>query len=128
MAQTIDVIVLPPSRWLLLVSKKGKLILPWWKKELEDKTDLDTLNRELFQELNWAQIKGDIKEYKSFTWPTPFTKQLMEVKTYFGELDSLDVTPSAEISEAIYVKDFSWLDLSDITLQIVIALKNDGYL
>ena len=52
----------------------------------------------------------------------------MEVKTYFGELDRLEVTPSAEISEAIYVKDFLWLNLSDITQQIIMALKNDGYL
>jgi hypothetical protein len=35
------------------------------------------------------------------------------------------ITPSAEIIEAKYTKDFDTIDLSDITKKIVIALQKD---
>ncbi|MEI6426126.1 MAG: NUDIX domain-containing protein [Candidatus Absconditabacteria bacterium] len=124
----IDLIDINENKEILLTNKKGTWILPGGKQE-DGETDFDTLEREIAQELNGAEINpNSIIPYKMFEGITPFSKKQKEVIAYFGELITENLTASAEIMEARYEKNPSRLNLSPITKDIIETLIADGYL
>lgn len=124
----IDLIDINTNKEILLTNKKGTWILPWGKKE-DGETDFDTLEREISQELSWAEIDpNSIIPYKTFDWPSPFLQIQRDVITYFGKLLSENITASAEIIEARYEKNPLKLNLSTITKDIIDTLIADWYL
>ncbi len=128
MKTVIDGISINSNKEILLVKKGDKWILPWGKLDW-DETELDCLKREITEELNNLQISLQINHYKNFTWITPTSKTPILCKTYFIELlDEVLITPSAEIIEAKYTKDFDSLVLSDVTRDIITTLQQDWYL
>jgi len=67
-----------------------------------------------------------IDYYKKFTGITPFSRKYIHVKTYFMSILSKEfISPSAEIEEVKYIKDFEHLQLSDITKDIIATLQKD---
>lgn len=125
----IDAIVINDKKELLLVNKKGQWILPWGKQELGD-TDVATLQRELSEELQ-AVIDGwSLKEYKTFSGVTPFSQKLIDVKTYFTQLEETGtyIQSSNKITDARFTKEFDDVSLSKITRDILEALQRDWYL
>ena len=124
----IDLIDINENKEILLTNKKGTWILPWGKKD-EPEGDIVTLNREIEEELNWAEIdENSIIPYKIFHWVTPFLHNKREIRTYFGKLLSKNITASAEIIEARYERHPLTLNLSTITKEIIETLIADWYL
>jgi len=124
----IDLIDINENKEILLTNKKGTWILPWGKKD-EPEGDIVTLNREIEEELNWAEIdENSIIPYKIFHWVTPFLHNKREIRIYFGKLLSENITASAEIIEARYERHPLTLNLSTITKEIIETLIADWYL
>jgi len=124
----IDLIDINENKEILLTNKKGTWILPWGKKD-EPEGDIVTLNREIEEELNWAEIdENSIIPYKIFHWVTPFLHNKREIRIYFGKLLSENITASAEIIEARYERHPLTLNLSNITKEIIETLIADWYL
>ncbi len=131
----VDAIIINPDEgWILLTRKNNKWILPWGKID-NNETDIEALSREIHEELDWKQLNLDnITPYKEFYWTTPFSNKEVIVKTYFADLlalvisDEDGIKTSAEIEEARYVGDFSSIDLSEITKDIIETLLKDWYL
>lgn len=128
MRKVVDAIIFDWDWWLLLTRKKDTWILPWWK--IDDwETEIETLSREISEELNGAIIKEDtIVPYKVFDWLTPFSWKPISVMTYFSQLTEWIISHSAEILEAKYIKDFESVKLSTITREIIDTLITDWYI
>ena len=124
----IDLIDINKNKEILLTNKKGTWILPGGKKD-DAEEDIMTLNREISEELSWAEIdKNSIIPYKIFHGITPFHQTQREIRTYFGKLLNENITASAEIIEARYEKYPLTVNLSDITKEIIETLITDWYL
>lgn len=130
MKTAIDLIDINEDKEIVLTNKKGTWILPWGKKDDEkDEEELDTLHREIGEELNGAKIDpNSIVPYKTFNWLTPFSQQQIKIICYFGKLLSENISASAEIMEARYEKYPLKLNLSTITKEIIETLIADWYL
>lgn len=130
MKTAIDLIDINEDKEIVLTKKKGTWILPWGKKDDEkDEEELDTLHREIGEELNGAKIDpNSIVPYKTFNWLTPFSQQQIKIICYFGKLLSENISASAEIMEARYEKYPLKLNLSTITKEIIETLIADWYL
>ena len=115
------------SEGLLLTKKKKTWILPGGK-PLDGETDYDCLFREINEELGLSKEQISITNYyKNFIGRTPHKGDLLENIVYFGILKG-KIKPANEISEAKYVKDFEYYNLSDITQKVVDSLREDKYL
>ena len=115
------------SEGLLLTKKKETWILPGGK-PLDGETDYDCLFREINEELGLSKEQISITNYyKNFIGKTPHKGDLLENIVYFGILKG-KIKPANEISEAKYVKDFEYYNLSDITQKVVDSLREDKYL
>jgi len=110
---------------ILIVRKKDTWILPGGKPEL-DESDVNCLIREFSEELPYLKIYN-FEYFNSFTGTTPYKNDELCAKIYFAETFG-KITPSAEISEAIFTKDPEKYNLSDITKKAIIALKEMGYI
>lgn len=111
---------------LLLVRNKDLWILPGGKPEELDKSNYDTLEREIHEEISGTEFMLGAY-YGTFIDKTLNPKEDLEAIVYFGVVHSLG-KPSAEISEAKYIKKFEDYNLSDITRKIVKSLMKDRYL
>jgi len=114
------------NKKLLLVKKKETWILPGGKPE-ENETDLECLKREIDEELSGTKL-CNIKYYNNFEGKTPHTGDILQVKTYFADIDGQLYSSSREIIGSQWVDDFSKYNLSDITIKIVSSLGEDKYL
>ena len=126
MRTAISAAIINENKELLLVNKRGTRILPWWKPD-EEEGELDCLEREVDEELNWAKLEN-IQYYNSVIWTTPHKGDLLEAKVYIADLMTENLCASAELSEAKYTKEFDNYKLSDITQKIITLLQNDGKL
>jgi len=103
----IGLIVIRDSK-LLLVRKKNSnhLILPGGKVE-SDESEIECLNRELFEELQVHPVNSSLKPYHTFVGQTAEERNReIRMKTYFGEIDGTP-SPSSEIDS------FFWCPLSE---------------
>ena len=126
MRVAINSVIINEDKEILLVKKRDTWILPWWKPE-EWESDLDCLDREISEELNWAKLKN-IRFLGSFVWQTPHRWDMLEARVYFTELIVDVLKSSAEISDAKFIKDFDNYNVSDITNKIIVELREEWHL
>lgn len=121
MRTTVNSVIINDDKEILLVKKRDTRILPWWKPE-EWETDLECLNREVEEELNWAKLKN-IRFYGNFIWKTPHKWDYLKAKVYFAELITDTLKATAELSEAKFIKNFNDYNISDITSKVLNWLR-----
>lgn len=126
MRKAVSAAIINDNKEILLVKKRDTWILPWWKPEKWE-TDIDCLEREISEELSWASLKNP-SYYRSVTWITPHSWDLLKAKVYFAELIADEIKHSAEIVDAKFIDNFSAYKVSDITTQILDCLKKPGNL
>ncbi len=110
---------------ILLVKKQETWILPGGKSEI-DETDTECILREISEELPFLVVQNLIF-FGTFNGITPHSKKNRDAKVYFADVEG-DITPSAEISEAKWIKNTERYNLSDITQKIVLSLRQNGHL
>ena len=127
MVKAINAIIFNKSKEVLVVKKKNVWILPGGKPK-EGENPLETLSREVKEELSGTEI-CNTKPYLSFGGEiTPHSKKPLRVEVYFADLVSSLGNPSAEILDARYVPLSAKLNFSDITWNILKYLRKEGYL
>ncbi|MBS3070929.1 NUDIX domain-containing protein [Candidatus Pacearchaeota archaeon] len=123
MNKAIRLVVIEDKK-LLLVRKRDSWILPGGKPN-EDEGGLECLLREIKEELQAEAIIGNF--YDSFTGTISHKKNPWTEVIYFGKIKGI-IYPSAEINDARLISYFECYNLSNLTKNIIKALKNDKYL
>ena len=127
MTKAINAVIFNREKEILVVKKKNVWILPGGKPK-EGEKPLETLSREVKEELSGTRI-WNVKPYLSFDGEiTPHSKKPLRVDVYFADLVSSLGKPSAEILDARYVPLSAKLNFSDITWNILKYLRKEGYL
>jgi len=111
---------------ILLVKKKNSWILPGGKANFGE-SDIDCLEREIFEELSGTKLEN-ITYYKDFFGLSPHFGDIIKVKVYFAKIKGDLYKPSLEISASEWTKDLNKYNLSDVTSKIIESLKTDKYL
>ncbi|MFP4567512.1 MAG: NUDIX domain-containing protein [Candidatus Woesearchaeota archaeon] len=125
MRKVISAIIIKNNE-LLLTQKKQTWILPGGKPN-ENETDLECLTREIAEELTDTKIHN-LKFYKDFYDFAPHKKDLIQVKTYFAEINTTNPQPSNEINAISWANNSTYKKLSGATTQILNSLTKDKYL
>lgn len=113
---------------ILLVKKVKKVeswILPGGKPEVGE-SDKDCLNREVREELPGFRL-SNVRHFRNIEGVTPNTGDVIRCRVYFADGEG-DITPAAEISGAEWVVNPDSKNLSDLTKNIVVALREGGHL
>ena len=111
---------------LLLVKKKESWILPGGKPETGE-SDLACLCREVAEELSGTRLRVT-RYFGEFYGRSPHTRDLIQVRVYFADLESELGLPGQEIGDSAWVADPCDYTLSKITSQIFRSLQRFGYL
>lgn len=127
MIDVINGIVIEDGK-VLVVKKKDFWILPGGKLQ-EGESNLECLSREFEEELSGTKIYR-LKYYKNFNGITPYSRKEVNVITNFVNLKGKLGKPSMEISDACYTPFLPnpRLNFSDITWDMMISLRREGYL
>lgn len=110
---------------ILLVRKRETWILPGGKPKV-DESKLQCLFREIQEELPQLNLQN-IRYFGAFTGITPHKSDMLCAEVYLADADG-EITPSAEINAAKWIKDPEEYNLSDITRKIVLSLRQKGRL
>lgn len=111
---------------ILLVKKKETWILPGGKPE-SGESDEHCLNREVGEELSRTQI-SIIGFYGEVEGISPNKGDPVKVRVYLARINGQLNPPSAEISEACWVRDRSGMPLSDPTTKIFDSLQKNKFI
>jgi 8-oxo-dGTP diphosphatase len=109
---------------LLIVCDDDRLTwtVPGGKPEANE-TDVACLQREVREEL--STTVSEIRFYKRFEGVSPHRGDHIEVYCYLGNIES-EPSPSSEITDVAWDKDFLGKEISDVTLKIINSLRQDG--
>ncbi len=124
MRKAIGVVIIKNGR-ILLVRKKKVWILPGGKPEIGE-SDMQCLFREVREELPQLVLQ-DPEYFSAFVGTTPHKGDQLQAEVYFAHANG-DITPSAEVNKAEWVKNPEEYNLSDITRKIVFFLRQNGHL
>ena len=117
-------------KMLLIVRKKETWILPGGKPEFGEDDEL-CLRREIKEELAGSEIK-DIRFYEKFYGETPHTRNSLECRTYFADIDGIvrDVSKNDSVSAYAWMnkEESAVFPLSNVTRKIVESLIKKCYL
>ena len=114
---------------LLLVNNRGNWTLLGGEKNLGE-GDLECLLREVDEEFAGTVIHPG-KFYKNFEGVSPRNRTQVSLRTYFCEMKGKrgsPTDPEGDIIESQWINDFSRYNLSELTKEVVQALRSDGYL
>lgn len=127
MRKAVGVVIIENGS-LLLVQKRQVWILPGGKPE-EGETDRQCLLREVQEEELPGLVLHDLKYFGTFVGTTPHQGDQLQAEVYLADAGG-DITPSAEVSKAEWVKssDLGKYNLSGISRQIIHSLRQNGYL
>lgn len=124
MRKAIDAAIIK-NGCILLVRKKKVWILPGGKPETGE-SDVQTLFREVREELPQLVLQNP-EYFGTFVGITPHKGDELQVEVYLAEADG-NITSSAEVNKAEWVKTPEEYNLSDITRKIVLSLRQNGHL
>lgn len=110
---------------ILLVRKKKAWILPGGKPEAGE-SDVQCLFREVKEELPQLDLQN-LRYFSVFVGITPHKGDELCAEVYLAKADG-EITPSAEVNKAKWVKNPEEYNLSDITRKIVLSLRQNGHL
>jgi len=125
MRTAIGAVIIKHKR-LLLVKERDVWILPGGKPN-EHESHLECLTREVGEELSGTRIRV-IGYYGSYLGKTPHTGDLLNAFAYIVAINGRLREPSAEISDARFIRNFKNYKISEITQKIINSLKQDNYL
>jgi 8-oxo-dGTP pyrophosphatase MutT (NUDIX family) len=114
------------NRKVLVVDKKGCLILPGGKPNFAEESEGNVLKREFREELSGTEILVDLY-YKDFSGISPHSKKPILTKTYFCyPLEGIG-EPSAEIRGKYWINslDLNKFKFSEITKKVLESLVKE---
>ena len=116
------------NKELLILDKKGSLILPGGKPNMGESYD-KCIEREIKEELSGTKVNVG-EYYGDFSGITPHSKRLLTSKTYFCFVEGKIGKPSAEIRGKIFVNsgNLKEFNLSEISKKTLDSLIEGGFI
>lgn len=117
-----------PERKILLVEKTESWFLPGGKIE-EDEAELESLRRELTEELPYATCLID-DFFAEYTGTTPNSESPANVKVWLGTWLKGSIATANELSDSKWVTaaEAASMNVSQITRDIIYDLQEEGKL